>query len=240
MLSDSNPNEQQSLLPTHRSVEQTQSWRGRTAALLKAETTHVLILVLIAIDSACVIADLAFTFLNEDCDHVPSQEPSWLAALSQTSLVITCIFLIELPLTIFAFGASYYLNPLHFFDASIIIATFALEVTPVLHNGKERQLAGLIIILRLWRLIRLAGGPRVKSVERQAEPICQVLRLVSVNTMLRHGHHSDSTRLTCFQVVEELQEQLAEKQAELDIARHDIEILKSQSAPLMDDQPESI
>lgn len=44
---------------------------------------------------------------------------------------------------------------LHVFDAAIIITTFVLEIVL---KGKERELGSLLIILRLWRLIKLVGG----------------------------------------------------------------------------------
>jgi hypothetical protein len=65
-------------------------------------------------------------------------------------------------MALWAFGPSYY-NPvgkvphssLHLFDAAIIITTFVLEVAL---KGRERELAGLLVILRLWRLVKLVGG----------------------------------------------------------------------------------
>ncbi|KAF4615284.1 hypothetical protein D9613_002659 [Agrocybe pediades] len=63
---------------------------------------------------------------------------------------------------VWAFGFRY-MNPLggyphaglHAFDAIIIITTFTLEAVL---RGKERELAGLLVILRLWRLVKLVGG----------------------------------------------------------------------------------
>jgi voltage-gated hydrogen channel 1 len=46
---------------------------------------------------------------------------------------------------------------LHLFDAIIILVTFALEV---FLGGKEQELAGLLIIFRLWRLVKLVGGTK--------------------------------------------------------------------------------
>jgi len=76
--------------------------------------------------------------------------------------VITTLFLIEIPLTLWSFGFEFY-KPygqvphasLHLFDATIIITTFVLEV---ILKGKERELAGLLVTLRLWRLLKLVGG----------------------------------------------------------------------------------
>jgi len=47
---------------------------------------------------------------------------------------------------------------LHAFDAIVILTTFTLEFVL---GGKEQELAGLLIILRLWRLVKLVGGVAV-------------------------------------------------------------------------------
>ncbi|KAF7793115.1 hypothetical protein EIP86_004223 [Pleurotus ostreatoroseus] len=72
-------------------------------------------------------------------------------------------------------GFSYY-NPcgsilhagLHLFDAFVIIVTFLLEVVL---KGRERELAGLLIILRLWRLVKLVGGIAFGAGEIEEETI---------------------------------------------------------------------
>lgn len=116
----------------------------------------------IAIDAGCVLAELIHTVLSPTCTPVDSESPAWLEVLQGVSLVITTVFLIEIPLALWAFGLQFY-NPfgpvlhagLHFFDAAIIVTTFMLEVVL---KGKERELAGLLVVLRLWRLIKLIGG----------------------------------------------------------------------------------
>lgn len=116
-----------------------------------------------SIDAACVLADLSYTFLSERC--VPSEGPDtpvWLTVLSYISLSITTLFLVEIPLDLYAFGHQYY-NPfggirhasLHLFDGVIIVTTFMLEAVL---KGRERELAGLLVIFRLWRLVKLVGG----------------------------------------------------------------------------------
>jgi len=118
---------------------------------------------LIAIDAICVLADLAYTFLTPDCPAPES--PEWLEVFAHISLAITTLFLVEIPLSLWAKGLKY-LNPfgtaphagLHAFDALVIVTTFTLEVAL---RGKEKELAGLLIILRLWRLVKLVGGVAV-------------------------------------------------------------------------------
>lgn len=82
--------------------------------------------------------------------------------LANISLSINFFFLFEIPLTLWALGLQF-MNPfgpvphasLHLFDSIVIIVTFILEV---ILRGKERELAGLIVVLRLWRLVKLVGG----------------------------------------------------------------------------------
>ena len=115
------------------------------------------------VDSACVLADLAYTFLSAECTPIEGPDtPVWLNVLAQISLAITTFFLVEIPLTVWALGVQNY-NPfgsvphaaLHFFDAIVIVTTFVLEVVL---RGRERELASLLIILRLWRLVKLVQG----------------------------------------------------------------------------------
>lgn len=117
----------------------------------------------VLIDSACVLADLAYTFLSAECTPIEGPDtPVWLNILAQVSLAITTFFLVEIPLSVWAIGLQNY-NPfgpvphaaLHFFDAIVIVTTFVLEVVL---RGRERELASLLIILRLWRLVKLVQG----------------------------------------------------------------------------------
>lgn len=110
-----------------------------------------------------MLIDLGYTLLTSDCEPPGGvDEPEWLDVLSVLSTVITTLFLVEIPLTLWSLGFEFY-DPrgraphatLHIFDAVIIVTTFVLEV---ILKGKERELAGLLVILRLWRLLKLVGG----------------------------------------------------------------------------------
>lgn len=118
----------------------------------------------ILLDSACVLADLGYTVLSDTCTPVEGDEaPLWLNILAHVSLAITTLFLVEIPVTVWALGFQFF-NPvgevthatLHLFDAVVILTTFVLEIVL---RGKERELASLLIVLRLWRLVKLVGGP---------------------------------------------------------------------------------
>jgi len=79
--------------------------------------------------------------------------------LSLILTIIMTLFLIKIPLSLWALRSEFY-NPysgvphasLHLFNAIVIVTTFMLKV---ILRGKERELAGLLIVLRLWRLLKL-------------------------------------------------------------------------------------
>ncbi|CAG8687363.1 5063_t:CDS:2, partial [Racocetra fulgida] len=79
--------------------------------------------------------------------------------LSSIAFIIDCVFMIEIALHLFVFGLSYYFKGsnwhLHLFDATIIITTFFLEL---FLKGKQREAAGLLIVFRLWRLVKMLSA----------------------------------------------------------------------------------
>ncbi|OBZ75978.1 Voltage-gated hydrogen channel 1 [Grifola frondosa] len=149
-------------------------WRNQTAEFLESAPLHysvitlarispILVVIAVLIDSVCVLADLGYSFLSEDCTPIEGPDaPTWLNVLAEISLAITTIFLVEIPVTLWAAGPIFF-NPfgpvphavLHLFDALVILTTFILEVVL---RGRERELASLLIILRLWRLVKLVQG----------------------------------------------------------------------------------
>ncbi|KAG2367503.1 hypothetical protein BDR07DRAFT_1606143 [Suillus spraguei] len=175
----SSPGEQQPLLafpyeeenenvPTEPPKSTLGVWRENTSSILESRLFHTFVITLIVIDATCVLADLGYTVLSDTCSPL-DEGPAWLEVLATISLAITTVFLIEIPVTLWACGFGFY-NPFsdvphavfHLFDAVIIITTFILEF---FLEGSERELAGLLIILRLWRLVKLVGGIAVGAAE---------------------------------------------------------------------------
>jgi hypothetical protein len=117
------------------------------------------------VDAVFVIIDLGYSIIHPECPAEPGgpvERPEWLEILSHCSLAITSLFLIEIPLTLWSLGFQF-LNPwgpvphawLHLFDAVVIVTTFSLEVAL---RGQGSELAALLIILRLWRIVKLVAG----------------------------------------------------------------------------------
>ncbi|TEB31274.1 hypothetical protein FA13DRAFT_1791555 [Coprinellus micaceus] len=70
---------------------------------------------------------------------------------------------------------------LHLFDAVVIVATFVLEV---ILRGRDAELAALLVILRLWRIVKLVTGvtvgieevdeERAKELEKTKEELSRI------------------------------------------------------------------
>jgi len=179
--------EQQPLLHSEdidvESGQQTQAGRKPTsrewlAEKLESRNFHAAVIGLISIDSAIVLADLSYTFLSDSCISEDADQPMWLEILSQISLVITVVFLVELIAFVWAFGPRYYSpfqSVLHFCDGSVIVLTFVVEV---ILRGRERELASLLILFRLFRFAAEAAvgvGELNESTSKELEDVKAVL-----------------------------------------------------------------
>lgn len=69
-----------------------------------------------------------------------------------TSIVILAILMLNVFALIVANGRSFFLNPLYLLDLVVVSTALALEI------ALDADTAGLIIILTLWRIVRVAHG----------------------------------------------------------------------------------
>ena len=66
--------------------------------------------------------------------------------------------MIEIMLKIYAFRLDYFRHKLEVFDALIVIISFSLDVAFIGHGEGLESAAGLLVILRLWRVTRILNG----------------------------------------------------------------------------------
>ncbi|KKY25098.1 putative ion transport [Phaeomoniella chlamydospora] len=72
--------------------------------------------------------------------------------LDTVSLVFSCLFMVELVASVYAFGLGYFTSQFHTFDALVILASFIVDVC--LH-GPVEEAGTLIIVLRLFRVFKI-------------------------------------------------------------------------------------
>ncbi|KAI0015177.1 hypothetical protein F4780DRAFT_784416 [Xylariomycetidae sp. FL0641] len=156
--------------------------RANTRRFFGSKAKHWLILTLIVLDVAGILADIFITLVT--CELHREKEP-WVAptktALSDFSIVMSCAFVIELALSIFASGWSFFSSWFECFDAFVIVVSFCIDV---LERGVAVEIASLIVILRLWRFVKIMEEFSVEASEEMEELRKRVEELEAQNATL--------------------------------------------------------
>ncbi|BGP23417.1 calcium channel [Rhodotorula toruloides] len=144
-------------------------FRQKLGETLKQSWVEWTILALCLIDFAISMTQISYFFIRDttcECTDSCPPDPPILEFCDLLSLMITGAFVVEILMDLTAFGPSYYLTDrfhwLHSADAVVILVAFVLEVVL---KGTEKQIASLITILRLWRLIKLVSSAEVSLTE---------------------------------------------------------------------------
>ncbi|OTA91006.1 hypothetical protein M434DRAFT_33140 [Hypoxylon sp. CO27-5] len=135
-----------------------------TSRFINSRAKHWLILVLIVLDVAGILSDIFIALIT--CE-IGVEHDEWVAptrnALTIFSLTLSCVFLVELFLSVFADGLGYFKSWFHSFDAFVIVVGFAIDLFE--HNTAE-EIASLIVILRLWRFVKIVDEFSVEASEQ--------------------------------------------------------------------------
>jgi hypothetical protein len=156
--------------------ENTKAWwfsalnREKLGNLLSSRKTHYLILALVALDVSALLGNIFLELIACETNREPE---AWNASLREAvtaaGLVFSSLFLLELAACILAFGARfvplprglpqraltltrYFADWFHCVDGAVIIASFVIDL---LSHGIVEDIASLVIIFRLFRLVKL-------------------------------------------------------------------------------------
>ena len=78
-------------------------------------------------------------------------------------------------------GASYFSSWFHCFDALVIVASFAIDLVA---HGVAEDIASLVIVLRLWRFVKVVEEVSVGAAERMEELEAQIEKLTEENRVM--------------------------------------------------------
>ncbi|KAL0942424.1 uncharacterized protein CTRU02_200310 [Colletotrichum truncatum] len=145
--------------------------------ILASRKKHFVVLALVSLDVATLMANIFVELVA--CDMKREDEP-WVRntrrGLTTAGLVFSCVFLVELILSVFAFGLRYFSDWFHLLDGVVIVASFIIDV---LSHGIVEEIASLVIVFRLFRFIKLVeemslgAAERTESLEQQLEALRQ-------------------------------------------------------------------
>ncbi|KAK1750821.1 hypothetical protein QBC47DRAFT_87364 [Echria macrotheca] len=158
-------------------------WRSQTRGVLASNAKHYLVLGLVALDVGCILADIFIALIA--CDLQLKGE-EWVdrtrEALHVVALVFSSLFLAELLVSVWAYGRRFFSDWFHCFDGFIILASFIIDV---LTRGILEEIGSLIIILRLWRFVKIVEELSLGASERMEEIEGRVVDLERENLDLK-------------------------------------------------------
>lgn len=152
-------------VPGHIEGDTRAQWRKDLAEALESTPAHVLIVSLLLVDLFATAIDILKTIHNktidldsctallEDClcvDHFPKTEP-W-EIVFWISIVILTVLSVNIFLLLVAFGLYFFRHPGYILDAFVVGTALILEIF------LDTDTVGLLVVLTLWRIVRVAHG----------------------------------------------------------------------------------
>ncbi|KAK5133971.1 hypothetical protein LTR08_007091 [Meristemomyces frigidus] len=143
------------------------SARGRTKHYLTSKAGHYSVLVLVSVDISAIFCDLILQLLT--CEgRIPADNGETASeVLGILSLVFSCLFMLELLASVWAFGRSYFHSRFHCLDAAVIMAGFVIDVVL---KGVLEEIGSIVVVLRLWRVFKIIEELSAGAEERM-EPV---------------------------------------------------------------------
>ncbi|CAM9954734.1 unnamed protein product [Lampetra fluviatilis] len=139
-------------------------YRDSLKSLLSTSTFQVLVVILVLLEALFVLAELLLdlsiiTFPQADVVH---------EVFNFLSLAVLTFFVLERLAHVFAFGiVAFTRSRLEVFDTFVVCLSFVLDIAYASRRDAF-DAAGLLVLLRLWRLARVLNGI-VMSVKIQAQ-----------------------------------------------------------------------
>lgn len=140
------------------------SVQDRLCHLFDSYKFQLIVILLVIFDCLLVISELLIDIRVLELQAENSYATKVVHSLS---IGILSLFMVEIIVKIFAFRLQFFRRKSEIFDAVVVVTSFTLDVTfHQSHNAVNGT--GLVIILRLWRVVRILHG-MVMSVQIQAD-----------------------------------------------------------------------
>ncbi|MCO5612980.1 hypothetical protein L7F22_067253 [Adiantum nelumboides] len=179
-------------------------WRKKLGWALESTAAHSCILALLLLDLLATVVDVLHTLHNDSHDlsrcvamveacHCSSSfdlSGSW-EFLYWIGISVLCILSLNLIGLLLAFGLNFFRHAGYVLDLVVVVTALCLEIF------LDTETAGLLVILNLWRIIRVAHGVLEVTDEAWEKKIHQLeARIQAVET----AHHDDISTIHSLQL----------------------------------------
>ncbi|KAK3085022.1 hypothetical protein FSP39_023019 [Pinctada imbricata] len=139
--------------------------RQRLNYVLHTNKFQIIIVCFVILDCLLVISELLLDMkIIQVTGHQSELAPR---VLHYCSVGVLSLFIIEIFVRIYAYRLDFFRHKMEMFDAVVVVTSFVLDIVFRDNDGPESG-AGLLVVLRLWRVTRILNGI-VMSVKKQAE-----------------------------------------------------------------------
>lgn len=185
-------------------------WRKKLGLALESTPAHFFILALLLIDLLATVVDVLHTLHNDSRDlsrcigmveacHCSSSfntSGSW-EFLYWIGIFVLCVLSLNLIGLLLSFGFAFFRHPGYVLDLVVVVTALCLEIF------LDTETAGLLVILNLWRIVRVAHGVLEVTDEAWEKKMHQLeARIEAVEA----AHHDDVN------IIHSLQLQIADLQ----------------------------
>lgn len=161
--------------PNHHHKERKYS-KEHIARIMESHTSHLVVLGLILVDFSIVMAEILISLWTEQQCQKPSHEVELvLEVLHWITVGILSLFVIENTIHLLI-NPKYFQKMFHIFDVAVIITSLVLSLV---FHGVGQEVAGLLVFLRFWRIIRLGEALSASLVIRHTEEITKLRKKIS-------------------------------------------------------------
>lgn len=144
---------------------QRRAWRKALGRMLESTLAHVFIITLLMLDLIATVVDVLHTLHNDShdlslcvalveagqCSSSFDLSESW-EFLYWIGIGVLCVLALNLLGLLIAFGLSFFRHPGYVLDLLVVATALCLEIF------LDTETAGLLVILNLWRIVRVAHG----------------------------------------------------------------------------------
>nr|XP_039271457.1 voltage-gated hydrogen channel 1-like isoform X2 [Styela clava] len=134
--------------------EQPFTWRGHMKNFLHSKPCHIAVIVLVLVDSVLVITEILLDLHVVEV-HEESEAPE---IVHYCSISILSIFMIEIAAKLIADWEHFWSHKMEIFDAIVVVVAFACDIGVLFVENEAAVALGLLVLLRLWRVVRLVNG----------------------------------------------------------------------------------